>query len=197
GALFQRRLAHAMANRGWCVTILAPSVDGRRGVERDGPTTIMRTPSRVLRSNPRYRVSRIGGLRPHRVFEAADPDVVHVHNPAWIGWSAMAVATVRSVPVVATNHLLPSNVLAYSWFGRCIPAGEALIWRYLRFFHSRADVVVSPSRTGADRLAAAGFRCRIEVVSNGVATQTFVPGRRPASDGRLKLVYVGRVDPEK
>jgi glycosyltransferase involved in cell wall biosynthesis len=96
--------------------------------------------------------------------------------------------------VVATNHLLPVNVIANS---HLMPGGETLVWRYLRVFHNLADVVVSPSRTGAGFLAGAGVRRPIKVISNGVASRLFSPGSElPQTDG-LNLMYVGRVDPEK
>lgn len=128
------------------------------------------------------------------------PDVLHVITEGPLGWSALQAARALTIPVVADFHTnFHSYGRHYGW-GRL----STLIYRYLRYFHNRAQVTLVPTRTLRDQLSIDGFK-RIEVVARGVDTQLFHPGQRSAtlrtawglSAGDLAVLYVGRLAPEK
>src|SRR5258705_11418342 len=84
GALFQRRLARGLRDLGHSVTVWAPSVHGPQTLESFDGVTIVRSRSRVLLSNRRYRIARLPASFAE-AFQAAAPDIVHVHNPGPLG----------------------------------------------------------------------------------------------------------------
>jgi glycosyltransferase involved in cell wall biosynthesis len=199
GALFQRRLARSLA-RDLPVRVWAPSLDGPGSVGPDGRTTVRRFRSRALRANPRYRVSRCRPAAFWRDFRAWRPEVVHVHNPGWLGLFAVCASALTGVAVVGTNHLVAEHVFLNR---RCGPTSRVLVerltWAYLRWFHNRCDEVTAPSHHARSLLLLHGVTRPVHVISNGVDTAFFSPAAPDTGrPGRpLTLVYIGRLDRDK
>jgi glycosyltransferase involved in cell wall biosynthesis len=125
-------------------------------------------------------------------------DLLHVQFPFFLGHAAVVEARRLGVPVVCSFHVQPENIQLNIGL-----RGAALRrWLYRLFawaFYDRADVVVAPSPFAADLLRAAGVTRPIRVVSNGVPDDFFKVRRGPSapSDGRLRLLSVGRLAKEK
>jgi glycosyltransferase involved in cell wall biosynthesis len=135
-----------------------------------------------------------------RLWQRRRPDVVHVATEGPLGWSAVAAARRLGIPVASDFH---TNFHSYSrhygvgWLRRPIEA-------YLRRFHNKAEVTLVPTAQMRRELSARGFR-NVEVVSRGVDTTLFHPGRRDEAlreawgvrpGGRVVMV-VGRLAAEK
>ena len=197
GAFFERRLAHGLAGRGHQVAVWAPSRDGRQTIEVDGRTRIFRARSRILLSNTRYRVALLP-LAAAKIFGVTTPDIVHIHNPGPLGRHALAEARRQGIPVVATNHLLPDNLVLNTSL-RLLPGdlGRAAVWRYLIGFLNRFDLVVSPSAYGLGVLLEHGLRAAGTVVTNGVDLEAFAARPRSGGSTALRALTLGRLDHEK
>ncbi len=147
----------------------------------------------------------------HAMLDALRPDMVEASSP----WrAAEAVASWRGVaPRALFMHADPLAAYAYRWFGPVasrgvIDRGFDWFWRHLRRLDARYDLVVSPSRSLAGRLAEGGLR---HVVTNplGIVPGEFTPARRdPALRAQLLercglgpeatlLFAIGRHAPEK
>jgi glycosyltransferase involved in cell wall biosynthesis len=133
-------------------------------------------------------------------FDAAPPDVVHVHTEGALGVAGRRWALRHAVPLVTTFH---TNLPEYS---RHYGVGflEPLVWRWLQWFHGPADVTFTPGAAVRDDLVRRGLT-RTALWGRGVDPQFFHPRRRDASwrrrlagpgDGVIVL-HVGRLAHEK
>lgn len=144
--------------------------------------------------------------------ERRRPDVVHLHSPFPVSWMGLAAARRIGVPVVATYHANLTGAAAL-WFPapawlpgaeRVAHAAAGVTGRLARFFYDRADLVIAPSPSAGRSLRALELRARVEVASNGVDTERFLPewlaadrARPPRSHGRPVVLYAGRLSREK
>ncbi len=135
-------------------------------------------------------------------------DVVHAHTPFSVGLGGLRHARSLGVPLVASYHTPSSEYAAYlSVNGTAERLVRGAAAAYERWFLDRAAVVVVPSRaTGQHVRETLGVRTPVEVVQNGVDTDTFRPvdaGREEAFRGRHSLPagplvgYTGRHGYEK
>jgi 1,2-diacylglycerol 3-alpha-glucosyltransferase len=200
GALFERRLAHALRAAGWQVYVWAPSPSGKFHVENDDGIPTIRESSRVLRTNPRYRISNHPFTNSAAVFRLAKPHIVHIHNFGPLGLEALRYAKSHRLPVVVTNHNLPENWTA-NFFRRPSPTIDVLLAACFRRLLNLADIIVSPSITAQRYLVGKGVTAKNVVISNGVDTTFFHPSvhlvNNATQPSALSLVYVGRLDREK
>ena len=165
----------------------------------------------VVRNSARLRRRLAAVLTEHRT------DVVQLHSEFGLAAGATAVAEDLGLPVVHTVHtffwqtsLRPQPLVAalVGAFHRAVTG-----WRPTRAHLAdrqadsalrnmtlgvarRADQVVSPSAHQAERLRAAGLD-RVAVVPNTVRA----PGRAAQAlervDGPMRIVWIGRCEPEK
>jgi glycosyltransferase involved in cell wall biosynthesis len=122
---------------------------------------------------PFYDGFRVGFPRIPAALESAD--VVHAHTPFLLGLSARRLANRRDVPLVASYHTPTAEYADYLARGRLATGVEACARSYERWYLRRADAVVVPSEPARDHLREIGVDATIEVVPNGIDTETFEP----------------------
>jgi phosphatidylinositol alpha-mannosyltransferase len=180
-----RRLGHRVT----VVTSTMPDVEAgpRPAPDPDGPVVL-----RVGRSFPLYNnggVGRVTGgarlsgairdlLREERF------DVVHVHAPLTPVLPLLAIHHATG-PVVGTFHTHFHPGFAFRMAGR-------VLQRYL----DRLDAAIAVSRACLAPLEGR-LRADFRIVPNGVDVERFGRGRRLPSydDGRLNVLFVGRLEP--
>jgi len=160
----------------------------------------LRIPSLAFPLYPDIRMS----LPPFRqvadFFDAAPPDLVHVHTEGALGLAGRRWALRRGVPLVTTFH---TNFPEYS---RHYGVGflEPLVWRWLRWFHRPARVTFTPGQAVRDDLVRRGLP-HATLWGRGVDPHFFHPGRRDHSwrrwlaggDDTVIVLHVGRLAHEK
>lgn len=74
-----------------------------------------------------------------------EPDVIHLHDPVWLGVCGLRAAQKYDVPVVSTLHQLPWFVTKYTpaWWGKPITV-EQLLWQYGKWFVSQCTASIVP-----------------------------------------------------
>jgi len=216
-AITIRRLAHGLAELGHQVTVLAPGVHGLRSyVERDGQTVVIRTraiPAVHLAMNTNRKSAPRLAFLPDGIVERAirqvEPDLIQVVTPTIMGANAWKHGKRLGIPVVASNHGIPDNLipipynrewLAYKIF-------DNVYWNEVIAFLNQCDCVTAPTNLACDMLTERGLTQQPIPVSNGVDLTIF----RPPADGeterlrqRFKLpldrpivMYAGRLALEK
>ncbi|EID56547.1 glycosyltransferase [Saccharomonospora xinjiangensis] len=205
-SFFAHRLASGLARRGHEVHVVCASETGPRKVVRDSGVWLHRLGSARLLIHPSVRFVPPPGVPAllRRLVAAVAPDVVHTQDHFTIGRAAVRAARRHGVPVVATNHFMPDNLLPYlpRHLHRTV---SDVAWRDFRRVYDRADHVTTPTNAAAALLAENGFGLPVEAVSCGVDTRRFSPPETPRAGFRGELglpdaptvVYVGRLDAEK
>jgi phosphatidylinositol alpha 1,6-mannosyltransferase len=114
-ARFTQRLAVGLAGRGHDVHVVAPSATGRPSREVQDGVTVYGLRSHRYPFQPDFQV-----CMPWEAFPDADrllarigPDVVHTQGHLIVGRGVVRAAHRAGRPLVATNHLMPENLVAH------------------------------------------------------------------------------------
>ena len=206
-AYFTRHLAEGLAARGHAVHVLCPSRNLRNGVmTRDGVIE-HRIRSMPVPFHAGFRFSAPPFLRRHVLEEMrrTRPDVVHAQGHLLIGRTLIRAAKQLGVPVVATNHFMPDNLVFYLHLPEKIEKKVTeWAWRDFSRVFERADVITAPTPFAANLAEEKGVRGPVLSVSCGMDLSRFSPTndgyafkRRYGVPERPTITYVGRLDAEK
>lgn len=207
-ATFSRNLARGMAARGHEVIVIAPSQDGKKSVEIDGNYTIYRVRTTIFPFYQNFRIALTPQLEVRKIIQDFEPDVIHIQLLLGIGQAAMFFGRRYDIPVVTTSHAMAENLMdnlkRAAAFSKPI---NYLISDFGRRFHSRADVITSPTKSGLDSFGkhASKITKNVEIISNGIDLTEYGPAQPdPAIYEKFGLptdkkivTYIGRVDAEK
>ncbi|KAA2254032.1 glycosyltransferase family 4 protein [Solihabitans fulvus] len=207
-ARFAHRLAVGMAARGHDVHVICPSGDSRASTTTLDGVTVHRIGSMRTPFHPTFRVCppwrAAGAVR--SLFAELEPDVVHVQAHFLIGRFLARAARRGGVPLVATNHFMPENLLGY---GPVPPVLRAPLsrwaWRDLARVYRSAVLVTAPTPRAVQLLRDNGMTGPTVAVSCGIDLDLFGPaanrqvGRPEPEVGRYSpsVLFVGRLDEEK
>lgn len=206
GALFERRLVLGLTSRGNTFTVWAPAPRYASYDEIDGPYTIHRQKAVTFVFNRKYKVSLMPYWDARRIILRDKPDIIHIHNTYLLGLSALFWAKRYGIPVIATNHFMPENAIlnlkGVKWLYKPL---ERIIWKFLVWFHNRADYVTSPTPTAVRLLENNGLKRPAQAITNGIDTAVFHPwmntdavvAKLGLANDRPIILYVGRLDGEK
>lgn len=207
-ATFSRNLAKGMADRGHEVIVVAPSQDGKRSVQRDGNYMIYRTASTVFPFYQNFRISLTPQREMRKIIDEFQPDIIHIQMLMWIGQAAMSYGRTCNIPIVSTSHAMAENLLDN--LKKMAPLSKPINFMlsdYGRRFHSRADVITSPTKSGIKSFGnhAEKVTKPIRVISNGVDLSAYAPAKPDPSiykkynlpTNKPIVTYIGRVDAEK
>ncbi|MCP2284683.1 Glycosyltransferase involved in cell wall bisynthesis [Promicromonospora umidemergens] len=211
-ARFADRLSAGLAARGHDVHVVAPSPTGSAYTEvHDDGVVVHRLVSRRLPGLDAMRVCLPWEVSPEvkRVFAEVRPDVVHTNGHMLLGRAVVQAALRAEVPVVATNHLMPENIVGYlPLAGPLQDVFAEWMYRDLGRVYSQADVVTAPTPRAVDLIARRSGLAAAFPVSNGIDAAAFeqvrtaVAARRSTPGGPDTLyeptvLFVGRLDQEK
>ncbi|MBE1877398.1 glycosyltransferase [Myceligenerans pegani] len=211
-ARFADRLSAGLAARGHEVHVVAPSPVGEPGIETHDGVVVHRVTSRRL---PWFDAMRVclpweAASEVRDVYERVRPDVVHTNGHLSLGRAVVNTAKRTGVPLVATNHLMPENIVGHL---PMIPASmhetfAGWMYRDLGRVYARADVVTAPTPRAVDLITRRAGLTAAFPVSNGIDADAYerarnaVAARRGAPAGPTSLyeptvLFVGRLDQEK
>lgn len=201
-ARFARDHAVRLARRGHTVHVVAPASSTRAssGYESFDDVTLFvhRLPSLKwpLHDWLRFAPPWEARSRVRKVLNIAEPDVVHIQSFLVIGRALAFESHSRAIPTVATNHIMPENVLEYSGLPKAVqPALVRYGWSLAKSTYARVGAVTSPTPIAARYLQQHTGLDRVEPISCGIDTQRFLP--KSAKPARNSVLYVGRLDREK
>lgn len=207
-ATFSRNLAQGLAERGHEVVVIAPSQrrSGRPYEEQDGDYLIKRTASVPFPFYQNFRISLAPQREIKKIFQEFQPDIVHLQMCLTIGNVTQRYALKYGIPIVATNHAIPDNLLDNLRYMAPVsrPIGY-VITEYGVRFHKKVDYVTLPTRSAIDMFGEERLSVPVEPVSNGIDLSKFTPTKpKPAARrkfhipaNRTIITYVGRTDAEK
>lgn len=195
-------LVQGLRKRGHRVVLVAPHYASHR----DQTPFVLRVPSLQTWLNKDYPIAYPFYPRLVRQFGQIKPDVIHSHNPFFVGLLAARLAHEYSLPLVSTYHTLYSHYGHYVFF---LP--DAAVQRLLRWwipdYYNRCAHVIVPSQVARENLLEYGVVVPITVIPTAVPmpdpSETSAEARQAARaqwdiapDWPL-LLYVGRMAQEK
>ena len=129
----------------------------------------------------------------YRTLDAFRPDAIHIATEGPIGRAGRRYCLRRKLPFTTSYHTqFPHYLKAY--FG--IPKWAT--YKFIRWFHGRAEATLAPTQTVVDELHANGLP-KAKVWSRGADTQLFRPQEKTLFTElpRPIFLYAGRVAVEK
>lgn len=118
-------------------------------------------------------------------------DYIHISTEGSIGWKVRNYCLKKGYKFTTAYHTDIPN-----FFYKTLGFGLRLSKAYLRWFHNKSDCVMATTEQNILILKSYGFKPPIKIWSRGVDTDLFVPIKKEYNLG-IKLVYCGRVSPEK
>jgi 1,2-diacylglycerol 3-alpha-glucosyltransferase len=208
---FTQRLATGLGARGHEVNVVCPAdpaLAAPAALSDHQAVSVHTVPSFMTPFHPTQRVCLPAAIRrpAARAVAKIKPDVVHVQGHFPLCRTLMLAAREQSIPVVATNHFMPENLVPYYFFPRWARGSVAAwAWRDVARWFAYPQVITTPTAIAADVLRTHGVDRPVTVISGGVDTRRFSPGdgNRAAARGELGLpdkptiLYVGRLSADK
>ncbi len=199
-ANFTARLAAGLADRGHRVDLMWPAADGHRRTMIDHGVKIHRLSSIALPGKPRMQVAA-----PWTTIREVDsvmarfrPEVVHVQSHLSLGRALLRAAKAGGVPVMATNHFMPENLLHHVPVVRHFPEMAArAAWRDLERVFADADLLTAPTQRAVDLLRAATDLPRAHAISCGIDLAAYAHRPRTGPELAPTILFVGRLEQEK
>ncbi|GAA3662539.1 glycosyltransferase [Microbacterium marinilacus] len=202
-ARFAERLAAGLVQRGHEVHVAAPNTryvdEPNRSETIEGERmTVHRLPSVPLWWHEWLRFVWPWRSKHHarRVLDRVKPDVVHIQSHIVIGRGLAREARKRGIRIIATNHVMPENILDHTtlpdWANRIL---VKLAWDDAKRTFGLAAAVTTPTRRAADFLERQIDISGVVPISCGIDRTQYTADLEPRSENRI--VFVGRLTAEK
>jgi phosphatidylinositol alpha 1,6-mannosyltransferase len=200
-ARFSERLGQGLARRGHEVHQAAPSTSVRNFTEEVENVVIHR-----IRSYPFWALDNFRWVAPWdaypemaRIVAELKPDVIHIQNSAYVGRSAALQASRHQIPLVATNHFMPENIMKQLPVPKALQqAATRALFRDIKHVYGRAQVLTAPTPRAVAILEQSAKLSGGLAVSCGVDTAVYAASADAAQVNDVPVIlYVGRLDPEK
>lgn len=202
-ARFTERLAAGLVRRGEDVHIVAPSIHHNRTgayietIEGE-QMTVHRWASWRWYPHDWLRFVLPWRARGYarKLLDRVHPDVIHIQSHIVIGRALAIEGHKRGIRIIATNHVMPENVLDFTMLPeRMKRAFVRWGWRAADRVLRLASAVTTPTRRAADFLERNTLRRNVRPVSCGLRASDYTPDLSPRTSN--VLVFVGRVTLEK
>jgi glycosyltransferase involved in cell wall biosynthesis len=201
---FAERLASGLVRSGNEIHIIAPAHNQSFGTFtelHDGQVmTVHRIKSyRVIQHKTlRYVWPFTLKKKADRLLKKLKPDAVHINSHMIVGRFVLRSAQELGIRVIATNHIMPENLIKYSliiprWAEQWV---MNLAWKDAGRVLRKADVVTTPTRRAANLLEAASGLTGVLAVSCGIEATKFA-NQTPTSNKEPRILFLGRLDYEK
>jgi len=201
-----RTQAQGLAALGHIVMVVAPSQTGRGYQERDENYDITRIRSFGLPFRKNLRVSVTYDREMRRILDEFQPDVVQIHTQLTVGLGILRAAVNRSIPVVATNHVMPENMTKnIKLLAPLSRPVSYIISEYGSLLYRGAKRIVMPTESALRLFNTTRVEAPTVAISNGINLERFHPGK-PADTlydkfsiprGVPIISWIGRIDEEK
>ena len=193
-------LVEGLSERGHKVTVVRPRQNECDQPRADGLYRELLCPGMPI---PGYSMMRIGLPVRRKLLQDWRwdcPDIVHIATEGPLGYAALIAARKLRLPLSSSFH---TNFHSYSrHYGFAFLTRPALA--YLRHFHNRTQITLSPTVELNKQLTAEGFK-NMRLLSRGVNTKIFSPVHRDVAlraawgvgPDDLAVIHVSRLAAEK
>ena len=199
-AMTLSHLVEGLCERGHEMTVVRPRQNNQDHVATNSRYAELLCPGFPIPGYPMMRLGLPVRGRLLRAWRTNRPDLVHIATEGPLGYAALLAARKLDVPVSSSFH---TNFHSYSrHYGCGFLTRPALA--YLRHFHNRTQITLSPTSELNAQLTADGFE-NMGLLSRGVNTKTFSPAHRDETlrtawgvgPDDLAVIHVSRLAAEK
>jgi len=202
-ARFAERLTGGLVRNGHEIHVIAPSFDQTAGTRielHDGvEVTVHRLKSYKLPQHKTQRMPTPVGMTStiRRVLENLEPDAIHIQSHMMVGRFTLQAARGMRVKKIATNHIMPENLIKYSLLPKFMhKAAMNIIWKDAGRILRKMDAITTPTRRAADLLEDAAKVSGVLAISCGIDASRFA-NQTPTQNDNPVALFLGRLDDEK
>jgi glycosyltransferase involved in cell wall biosynthesis len=202
-ARFAERLAGGLARRGHEVHVIAAAFDSSFGTRKEihdgAEITLHRIRSHRIPNHKTLRWPEPWGLerKVEKLLRELQPDALHVQSHLLVGRFAIRAARKTGIRTLATNHIMPENLIKYSLLPKFLhKAAMNLVWKDAGRILSKMDSVTTPTRRAANLLEAATGLQGVLAISCGIDASRFA-NSNPTQNSKPRFLFLGRLDDEK
>lgn len=199
------RFARMLKERGHTIIfVAATSPDDKNTTEENGFKMYRFRSVTLPKTEGAWRISMPRRKQLRELFLQEKIDIVHLLVPMPSAFIAAQAAHDLGIPVLAHSHAQPENAFMHLPIKFLRPPLNAGFDAYMGRIYRAADHLVFPTDFARECLKKHLDNKPNTVISNGVDTSIFVPGRDVAfraqhgiAEETYLTVYVGRLHPEK
>jgi glycosyltransferase involved in cell wall biosynthesis len=202
-ARFAERLAGGLVRAGHSIHVIAPSFDKTSGTRieiHDGvELTVHRLKSYKLPQHKTLRMPTPFGMTGNirKVLRNLNPDAIHIQSHMMVGRFTLRAARGMRAKLIATNHIMPENLLKYSLLPKFLhKAAMSIIWKDAGRILKKMDALTTPTRRAADLLEEAAKLQGVLAISCGIDASKFA-NQTPTQNQQPVALFLGRLDDEK
>lgn len=209
-ASFSRNLATGLHQRGHEVLVLAPSITGKFGVEKDHefgfkvarlssfkmplyPDQInevpeakeflgVKIPQLIYKNGMHVSLGSYTEIRD--LLDDFEPDIIHDQTPGPVALAVFRYAKRRNIPLVSTDHAYPDNLTQQLKLPKLAKQPiNKLMNEYFISFLRRSEYATMPTEQAISDLIPKNrrfFKVTVEALSNGIDLSRFKPGQPKA-----------------
>uniref|UniRef100_UPI0040488763 glycosyltransferase n=1 Tax=Aquiluna sp. TaxID=2053504 RepID=UPI0040488763 len=202
-ARFAERLAGGLVRKGHEVHIIAPAFDtseGPRIENHDGVDMIVhRLRSHKVPQHKTLRWPEPWGMtgKIAKILREVRPHAVHIQSHLMVGRFALQAARRQRLRVIATNHVMPENLMRYSLLPKFLhPLAMKIIWADAGRILRKMDALTTPTKRAAELLEDAAKVSGVLAISCGIDASRFA-NNTPTDNSNPAALFLGRLDDEK
>ncbi|QKJ25194.1 glycosyltransferase [Aquiluna borgnonia] len=203
-ARFAERLAAGLVRHGHEVHIIAPSYDesaGMRIENHDGSKMFVhRMRSHRMPQHKSLRWPEPWGLTGNirKVLKDVQPQALHIQSHLIMGRFAVRAARGTGVKLIATNHIMPENLVKYSLLPKFLhPLAMRITWADAGRILKKMDALTTPTRRAAQLLERAAGVSNVLAISCGIDASRFANETPVDNTSNQRFLFLGRLDDEK
>ena len=202
-ARFTERLAGGLVRNGNNVHVLAPAFDKNWGTSIETHDGVQMTVHRlrshklIVHKTLRFVWAPTIKKKIDRILDEFQPDAIHSQSHVVLGRVLARSGRERGINLIATNHLMPENMLRYiplpKFFEKRI---VKMLWKDSGRVLAKFDQVTTPTRRAAQLLENASGIENVLAISCGIDATKFA-NATPTSNKPFRVLFLGRLDWEK
>ncbi len=203
-ARFAERLAAGLSRHGHEVHIVASAFDKNFGefteIHDGQAMTVHRIKSYRMPQHKTLRYVWPFTLKrkTDEILRRVKPDAVHIQSHLIMGRYMVQSAKAQGIRLLATNHIMPENLIKYSII---IPkflekAAMKMAWADAGRVLKQVDFITTPTRRAANLLEKAAGVEDVLAISCGIDASKFA-NATPTSNEVPRVLFLGRLDYEK
>jgi len=202
-ARFAERLAGGLVRNGHDVHIIAPSNESwfgtRQETHDEAVMTVHRLKSHKLPNHKTLRWPTPFGMTSaiRKIVAELNPDALHIQSHLAVGRFALRATRGMKIRKIATNHIMPENLLRYSLLPKFLhPLAMKIIWGDAGRILRKMDALTTPTRRAAELLEQAAGVNDVLAISCGIDASRFA-NNTPTQNKKPVALFLGRLDDEK